>query len=51
MKNILLFIGLAMMIGCVSAKLAATGVNVQDSLHAVNVQANSINAEVNTYVK
>lgn len=51
MINLMCVIILSMCIGCVSAKLAATGVNVQDSLHAISVQANSINAEVNSYVK
>lgn len=34
--------------GCISAKakVSGTGINVQDSMHYVNVQANSINSEI-----
>lgn len=34
--------------GCISAKVSGTGINAQDSMHYVNVQANSFNAEVST---
>lgn len=34
-------------IGCASAKLSGTGINVHDPIHGFEAQANSINAEVN----
>lgn len=46
MKN-LLFILCCMFAGCMTAKVSGTGVNVHDPMHGIEVQANSINAEVN----
>lgn len=39
---------LVCLLGCVSAKakISGTGVNVQDSMHYVDVQANSFNSEI-----
>lgn len=39
---------LILLVGCISAKakLSGTGINVHDPMHGVEVQANSINSEV-----
>lgn len=42
----LLFLGV--LLGCTSAKLSGTGINVQDQAHFIDVQANSFNAEINS---
>lgn len=54
MRSVLFYALLCIVIaGCISAKakVSGTGINVQDSTHFVNVQANSFNAEasINEY--
>lgn len=51
MKHLILIATIAMFFGCVSAKISGTGINVHDPMHGFEVQANSINAEVNSYVQ
>lgn len=48
MRNYLLLIFCFSLLGCTSAKLSGTGINVQDQAHFVDVQANSFNAEINS---
>lgn len=46
MKNIPFYL-LILLTGC-TARVAGTGINVQDPAHLVSVQANSFNAEIST---
>lgn len=42
------FLLLILLVGCISAKakVSGTGINVHDPMHGVEVQANSVNGEI-----